>query len=152
MCILRVCCAMTVDKKKYEAFIFICELLFEIYGTQIEAFVSRSTSWNCFSSQSYTSIFEIVTDSDKTSFKSCISLSFSYTRVSCWLVINSRYLSVYFTFFSSCLAEILELSGNAARDYKRTRIIPRHILLSTASDLELNQVNYIEKKTNKIKT
>ncbi|CAF0753008.1 unnamed protein product [Didymodactylos carnosus] len=35
------------------------------------------------------------------------------------------------------VAEMLELSGNAARDNNRTRIIPRHILLAVASDEEL---------------
>jgi len=38
-------------------------------------------------------------------------------------------------------AEILELAGNAARDNKKTRIIPRHILLAVANDEELHQVN-----------
>jgi len=53
----------------------------------------------------------------------------------------SKAASVYLSATLEYLAaEILELSGNAARDYKRTRIIPRHILLSTASDLELNQL------------
>lgn len=35
-------------------------------------------------------------------------------------------------------AEILELSGNASRDNKRTRIAPRHILLAVRNDEELN--------------
>lgn len=38
------------------------------------------------------------------------------------------------------LAEILELAGNAARDNKKGRVTPRHILLAIANDEELNQV------------
>ncbi len=37
-------------------------------------------------------------------------------------------------------AEILELAGNAARDNKKTRINPRHLLLAVRNDEELNKV------------
>lgn len=49
------------------------------------------------------------------------------------MVIN---IHIYHTFS----AEILELAGNAARDNKRARVTPRHILLAVANDEELNRV------------
>ena len=37
-------------------------------------------------------------------------------------------------------AEILELAGNAARDNRKSRVTPRHILLAVANDEELHQL------------
>ncbi|XP_053686097.1 histone H2A-beta, sperm-like [Sabethes cyaneus] len=38
------------------------------------------------------------------------------------------------------VAEILELSGNAAKDNKKMRVIPRHIQLAVRNDDELNKL------------
>ncbi|KFQ90510.1 Histone H2AX, partial [Nipponia nippon] len=37
-------------------------------------------------------------------------------------------------------AEILELAGNAARENKKARILPRHIQLAVRNDEELNKL------------
>ncbi|XP_077292074.1 histone H2A-like [Arctopsyche grandis] len=38
------------------------------------------------------------------------------------------------------VAEILELSGNASRDNKKSRIVPRHVLLAVKNDDELRKL------------
>lgn len=38
--------------------------------------------------------------------------------------------------------QVLELAGNAARDNKKNRIIPRHVLLAVRNDEELGKLLY----------
>lgn len=37
-------------------------------------------------------------------------------------------------------SQVLELAGNAARDNKKTRIVPRHIQLAVRNDEELSKL------------
>ncbi|KAJ4943435.1 hypothetical protein JOQ06_005936 [Pogonophryne albipinna] len=50
---------------------------------------------------------------------------------------TARISSVFHHFIRQ---QILELAGNAARDIKKTRIIPRHLQLAVRNDEELNKL------------
>ncbi|NXX68933.1 H2AL protein, partial [Spizella passerina] len=55
-------------------------------------------------------------------------------RIGCGAAIYLAAVLEYLT------AEVLELAGDAARENRKTRILPRHILLAVRNDDELNKL------------
>ncbi|XP_065178435.1 core histone macro-H2A.1-like [Sycon ciliatum] len=74
-------------------------------------------------------------------------LQFPVGRINRYLrqfILKKRISAVAPVYLSAVLeylvAEVVELAGNAARQNKKSRIIPRHILLAVANDEELHRV------------
>ena len=55
-------------------------------------------------------------------------------------VVSSNNLVLQAAVLEYLAAEVLELAGNAARDNKKTRIVPRHIQLAVRNDEELSKL------------
>mmetsp|Transcript_19009 Transcript_19009/g.27012 ORF Transcript_19009/g.27012 Transcript_19009/m.27012 type:complete len:123 (+) Transcript_19009:67-435(+) len=85
-------------------------------------------------------------DKKSTSSSSKAGLQFPVGRIGRFLK-KGKYASrvgagapVYMAAVLDLCAEILELAGNAARDNKKSRIVPRHLTLAVKNDEELNKL------------
>jgi len=86
------------------------------------------------------------TNENKTRTQQVSGLTFPIGRIGRIMKTNSKLrvakgASIYAAAIIEYLVcEILELAGNASRDNKRTRIVPRHIMLAIRHDEELNKL------------
>lgn len=51
-----------------------------------------------------------------------------------------HFVDEHLKFYLFVFVQVLELAGNAARDNKKTRIVPRHIQLAVRNDEELSKL------------
>ena len=65
---------------------------------------------------------------------------FSKHELACHFLLGCLCRLTYLTFQAQIPMQILELAGNAARDNKKTRIVPRHIQLAVRNDEELSKL------------
>jgi len=71
----------------------------------------------------------------KNSWRSLSSINSSQVReLGRWKELHKKFA------LSELVLQILELAGNAARDNKKTRIVPRHIQLAVRNDEELSKL------------